>query len=160
MLRMAGNDAGGLEAALSAGAKVKELGFGRKLFAYFANGLLSGPKTVQTVLVSGSALNAFESVVRATAGIVTGNRALYQEGADVMWGNMKFVGDNIKSAVASFRAGSSLLDPQPQALAFGGLSGNIITVPTRVVSAAHEFVRVTAYRAMVRAKSLRLGRAD
>jgi hypothetical protein len=160
MLRMAGDDPGGLEAAVTAGAKVGEMTPLRKLFTFFANGLLSGPKTAQTVLVSGSALNAFEGFVRATAGAVTGNRALYQEGADVMWGNMQYLADNIKGSLAAFRAGGSLLDPQPQGLAFGGVTGKIITVPTRVVSSAHEFVRLTAYRAMVRAKSLRLGRAD
>jgi hypothetical protein len=81
-----------------------------------------------------------------------------REGADIMWGNFKYIAENLKGMAASLRAGRSIINPQPQHIAAGGVTGSVIRVPGRVLTAADEFARITAYRAYVRAKSLRIGR--
>jgi hypothetical protein len=160
MIRMAGGQPQNAFAVAHAAQTIKNTGLGSKVFEVFANFLLSGPRTVQTILTSGAGLNVFEPLVKMTAGVATGNRALAREGADIMWGNFKYVGENIRATMASLRAGRSLINPQPQHMAIGGLSGDIIRVPGRVAGAADEFSRVTAYRAYVRAKSLRIARGQ
>lgn len=158
MLRMAGGSPRDLFAVGHAAQVIKNGGGLSKAFELFANFLLSGPRTVQTVFASGAGLNVFEPSVRMLAGAATGNRALFREGADIMWGNFKYITDNVKGMAASLRAGRSIINPQPQHIAIGGVTGDVVRIPGRVLGAADEFSRLTAYRAFVRAKSLRLGR--
>lgn len=158
MIKMAGGAPRDVFAVAHGAEVIKQTGVLSKAFEVFANFLLSGPRTVQTVFASGAGVNMFEPVVRMAAGAGTFNRALFQEGADIMWGNFKYLGDNLKAMAASLRAGRSIINPQPQHIAIGGVTGSMIRVPGRVLTAADEFSRLTAYRAYVRAKSLRLGR--
>jgi hypothetical protein len=160
MIRMAGGAPKDIIALGHAAQVIKKTGKLDKAVEVFVNFLLSGPRTVQTVLVSGAGINLFEPVVRMVAGAATANRALWQEGADIMWGNFKYLGDNLRGITASLRSGRSLINPRPQHIAIGGVTGNIVRTPGRVIGAADEFSRVTAYRAFVRAKSLRLGRSQ
>lgn len=170
MVRMAGGAPRDVFAVAHAAQVIKQTGVLSKALELFTNALLSGPRTVQTVFTSGAGINMFEPVVRMAAGAGSFNRALFQEGADIMWGNFKYLGDNLKSMAMSFRGGRSLINPQPQHIAIGGVTGDniwarmengagtAVRIPGRVLTAADEFARVTAYRAYVRAKSLRLGR--
>jgi hypothetical protein len=127
-------------------------------FEVFSNALLSGPKTIQTVLSSGALVNHIEATVRMLAGAGTLNKGLMRSGADLMYGYWRYLGENLSTAWRSFAAGRSILNPMPQFHEIGGLTGDIIRIPSRVVGAGDEFTRVTAYRAYVRAASLRAGR--
>lgn len=158
MIRMADGAPRDIFAVGHAAQVIKNTGKLSQAFELFANFLLSGPRTVQTVFASGAGLNIFEPSVRMLAGAATGNRALFREGADIMWGNFKYISDNIKGMRMSLNAGRSIINPQPQHIAIGGVTGDVVRIPGRVLGAADEFSRLTAYRAFVRAKSLRLGR--
>jgi len=158
MIRMADGAPRDVFAVAHAAQVIKNTSNLSRAFELFANFLLSGPRTVQTVFVSGAGLNIFEPSVRMLAGAATGNRALFREGADIMWGNFKYISENIKGMRMSLNAGRSIINPQPQHIAIGGVTGDVVRIPGRVLGAADEFSRLTAYRAFVRAKSLRLGR--
>lgn len=131
-----------------------------KAFEVFANSLLSGPVTAQVIVGTGAILNTAEGFIRAVAGAATLNPALAREGVDVLFGNLAVLGDGIKATAASFRADRSIIAPIPQHMAIGGLTGTVIRVPGRILGSLHEGVRVVGYRALVRAKSLRLGRTE
>lgn len=158
MVRMAGGAPRDAFAVARAARVIKQTGKLDKAMEVFANFLLSGPKTAETVLVSGAGVTMFEPVVRMVAGVTTRNRALLREGADIMWGNFQYLKDNLKSMGASLRAGRSIINPQPQRVAIGGVTGDIVRLPGRLLMGLDELIRVTNYRSFVRAKSLRVGR--
>jgi tetratricopeptide (TPR) repeat protein len=158
MVKLAGGQPKNIYALAHAATVIKHTGRLDKAFEVFANGLLSGPKTLLTVSISGGSLTVFEPLVRTFAGVMSGNRALAREGADMLWALWKHKGENIQSAAKALKAGHSIINPQPQHVAIGGVTGQVVRVPGRLLGAADELTRVANYRAYVRAKSLRLGR--
>jgi hypothetical protein len=126
----------------------------------FINALISGTRTAETIFTSGASINFFEALNKTLAGGITGNGAMAREGADLMYGYVKYAGDNVKSAAAAFREGRSVLDPSPNLYAKGGVADAVVSIPGRVAGSIDEFTRVTAYRAKVRATSLRQARAE
>lgn len=158
MVKLAKGEPRNVFAVAHAASVVQETGSLAKAFEVFSNFLLSGPKTVGTILSSGASISAFEGLNRATAGVLTGNRALANEGADILYGLVAYSRDNVKAAAATFSEGRSIINPQPQHMAIGGLTGDLIRIPGKAAGAADEFTRISNYRAYVRAKSLRLGR--
>lgn len=152
--------------AVAKGAqKVKQGGIGRIAAEVFVNFLLSGPKTLATVALSGATVSTFEPLVRATAGAATGNRQLMREGADLMWGNMMYMKDGILASAAAWRAGHSIMNPLRLRFAIGGskhkavnMLGEAVRLPGRNMMAADEFIRTVNYRSHVRAQSLKIAR--
>lgn len=158
MIKMAGGDPRNASAVVRATAIQWNKGVGARVFEFFANSLLSGIKTAETISGSGLLISNLEPALRTTAGAITGNRAMMQEGADMLVGNWAYLADNLRSAAAAFKAGRSVIDPIPPRFATGGVTGTLIRTPGRVVGMLDEFLTATNYRAYVRAKSLRLAR--
>ena len=132
----------------------------RSAVEVFTNSLLSAPATLAKVATSQATVGSFEALARMGAGAATWNRALAQEGADQLWGLFKYTGDNIRSMKAALDAGQSLIDPRPQVFAIGGRTGDLVRIPGKAIGALDEFSTIANYRATIRAKSLRLGRAE
>jgi hypothetical protein len=158
MFKMANGNPRDTDAILHAAVVMQKGGTANAALEVFTNSLLSGPQTWATVSLSGSVLSLFEPVVRAAAGIGTGNRALFNEGVDTLAGLFLHLGDNIKIAAAAMREGRSIVNPAPTTYAIGGLTGKVIRTPGNIMLGLDEFTRVSNYRAYIRAKSLRAGR--
>jgi len=160
IFRMSGGEPRNADAILQ-GAKVILDGRPmRKALEVFTNGLLSGVKTAETVALSGHILTAFEPAVRMVAGAGTLNGALIREGADQLAGAFRYAGENLKVAKQALLDGRSILDPAPQTIAIGGVTGKVIRSPGNLIGAIHELTKVTNYRSWVYARSLREGRAS
>lgn len=158
MVKLARGEPRNAFAVVNAAKVIKHTGRLEKAFELFSNFLLSGPKTIQTVLTSGALVNHMEATARILAGVGTLNKGLARSGADLMYGYWKYLGENLSTAWRSLAAGRSIINPMPVHKAIGGLTGEAIRIPGRLVGAGDEFTRVTAYRAYVRQASLRLGR--
>jgi hypothetical protein len=158
MVKMSGGKPRNTFAVVYGAQTIKETGFVNKAMEVFVNALLSGAQTAQTVFASGLGLSTFEPAVRTMAGAVTANRALMREGADIMYGNFKYLWDNIQVAAAAARAGRSIINPAPTHVAIGGLTGEAVRIPSKILTGLDELTRVTNYRSYVRAKALRYGR--
>lgn len=131
-----------------------------KAFTYYVNGLLSGPKTLAAIAVSGATMSHFEPMLRMMAGAETRNSALFREGADLMWGNYKYFLDNVSGMAKAFREGRSLFNPMPLKNVQLPVGDMVAKMPSRVLVALDEFTRLSNYRSKVRAMSLRNGRAS
>jgi hypothetical protein len=157
MVKMSGGEPRNIF-AVSRGARViKETGILRKGLEVFANSLLSGLATPTALM-----MNAVESTFRASskmlAGAFTANKALFREGADILYANDRYLVDNIKAASAAFKAGRSIINPQDTHIAIEGAIGDAVRIPSRALLFADEFTRVTNYRSFIRARSLRYWR--
>lgn len=158
MIKMGGGQPANMLAVARGMRVLKHTGKGSKALEVFTNFLLSGPQTPLTALASGTAVSVFEPMTRMIAGFTNGNPALSREGWDILAGHRAYLSDNIASAAAALRAGHSIVNPQPSHAAIGGLTGEVIRMPGRVLMGIDEFIRVSNYRAYVRARSMRIGR--
>jgi hypothetical protein len=158
MIRMGGGGIDAANALVRATAVQWNKSLGAKIYEFYANSLLSGVKTLETIGVSGVGVSTMEPIFKATAGALTGNKAMMQEGADILYGNFAYLKENLQASAAAWRAGRSIIDPVPPHYAIGGVTGTIVRTPGRAVGMLDEFLTATNYRSYVRAKSLRLGR--
>jgi hypothetical protein len=71
-----------------------------------------------------------------------------------MWGNFKYISDNIKGMRMSLNAGRSIINPQPQHIDIGGVIGDVVRIFGRVLGAVDEFFCFIVYRVFVCAKFL------
>lgn len=159
MFRLAGGSPADVTAAIQATQAVQRTGNIDKVLEVFTNFILSNPVTAKTIALSGQSVSAFEAFGRILGGLGTGNKALTQEGADILYGLYSHLKENAKVARMALNEGQSIINPAPSYHAIGGTTGELIRAPGAVALAADEFTRVTNYRAFVRAKSLRQGRA-
>ncbi|HKS07371.1 MAG TPA: hypothetical protein VJR92_13780 [Gemmatimonadaceae bacterium] len=159
LYRLTGGEPHNLNAAIEASRVYERTGLVHKAAEVFVNSLLSNPATAKTVVVSGQALSVFEASTRVLAGIGNANLALTREGLDTLWGLYRHVAENLKVARMALNEGRSLINPLPITQAIGGISGRVVRLPGAVLTAGDEFTRATNYRAFVRARSLRQGRA-
>lgn len=160
MVRMSGPLAPRNAEAIAQATQIqRDTGSMAKGMEYYVNNLLSGPKTMLTVLNSAAVMSHFEPLVRALGGVMTGNGALAREGADILYGNYKYFSENVSSALMAFREGRAITNPLPVHNAIDGTLGTLIRIPGRVLTGLHEFATVTNYRSFIRATSLRAGRA-
>lgn len=131
---------------------------------WFINSLLSAVPTTLTPIVSGVATMGMELGSRALAGgvraVTHGDTSLLRETVDLAAAHKAYFADNLQSFWRATKAGHSLINPQGGFYSMGGLHGEILRTPTRAIGAMDEWVRVSNYRAHVRAKTLRRLRAD
>ena len=158
LFRLAGGSPKNIAAAVHATNIIKKHGVTEGITEFFVNAILSGPATVQTVVVSGASIGAFEALGRMGAGALTGNRALAREGVDILYNNFAHITDNLRVARIALNEGQSVINPTSAYHAIGGVTGEIVRIPGNVLMAGDEFTRVTNYRSYVRAKSARHGR--
>lgn len=162
MLKLAGGDARSVWKVAKSIAVYKETGSMAKAVEYFVNSLLSGFATPITALASGMAVSFFEAGVRIAAGAGLGrgraNPAVFREGVDLLTGHFKYAVDNVKIVKMALKEGRSILNPAPIHYAIDGRHGTVVRMPSRTLSSVDEFVRVSNYRAFVRAKLLREAR--
>lgn len=138
---------------------IQETGMMKQGIEYFVNSLLSGFITPTLQLTSGVGVAQAEVLAKALAGVGkyvrTGDAALIREAGDQWYSYFHYFRENLSGATQAFREGRSILNPSEQHYAIGGLTGKIVRTPSRAIMATDEFTRVAAYRAEVRAKSLR-----
>ncbi len=158
MYRLAGGAPKDVTAAIQATNIIQRTGKIDKALEWFTNSLLSNPATAKTIFLSGRLVESFEALGRVGAGVATQNKALAQEGIDILYGNFAHVVDNLRIARKALNEGQSVINPAPAHHAIGGTTGEVIRIPGAVALAGDEFTRVTNYRSFVRAKSLRQGR--
>lgn len=141
--------------------------------------VLDAPTTTVGVLTSNIGVTAMQAGAKTLGGAMRGNRAMMQEGIDIVWGQVKYFTENLRTMRAAWKAGHSLIRP-PNALdlpsfsvggrdllaktdAEGNVSrtrlASVLTAPTRAIGAIDEFTRVSNYRAFVRAQVLRDARS-
>lgn len=130
----------------------------RSAVEVFTNSLLSGPTTHAVIAASEMSVTAFEALARIGGGLASFNGPLAREGMDQLWGNFKYLRDNIKTAAMTIDEGRSLIDPRPTVHAIGGTTGDIVRIPGTAIGVSEELSTVSNYRAIVRARSLRLAR--
>jgi hypothetical protein len=138
-----------------------------RLVSYRIEAMLSGPKT-QLVNAISNATNAFVTPVEYWwAGLRTGNTALREEGADILTGLALNFRDSWRAAGKAMRAGSNMLDAESavsdmmRAAPMGtSWISKLVHTPSRLLMTTDEFFKQMNYRSVVRAKSLRLARAD
>jgi hypothetical protein len=127
---------------------------------FFVNSLISGIKTMQTIIASGFTIQQYESMLKVFAGLGSFNGKLAREGADELFGAYRQLYDGLQAIGASFKAGHSVIDPPLNMYARGGLTNQIVNAPGHAAGALDEFNKVVGYRSLVRAKSLRLAREE
>jgi hypothetical protein len=133
--------------------------------------MLSGPKTQVTYVVS-HILAALQMPSEVWwGGLVSGNKAMRQEGADELAGMFMNLRDCWAGARRALNTGSSILDPQGSIMLDAGGTGmatndplNVLSqgahIPSRMLTSIAEFFKQMNYRSSVRAQSLRLARED
>lgn len=160
MVRSAGGLPRNIYAVAQAASIVTKGGRVDRAMEFFANAMLSGPKTHMSVLLSGVTTSLLEPMVKAGTGAVMANRAQMLEGVDRLYGLFLYAQDNIKSYTEALDAGRSIINPQPMHHEISGVTGDIVRLPGRNLMALDEFTRVSNYRAFVRARILRVNRAS
>jgi hypothetical protein len=162
LFQLSGGQPRSVVAISKAAAKKTQTGMWDKSMEVFYNAMLSGPATWGTITVSGVATIAMETASRALAGLwrmgTKGDPRLFQEAMDQAVGYVAYLGDNLRSAALSFNESRSIINPMPQVKAIAGVKGDAVRVPSRVMTTLDEFTRVSAYRAFIRSKSLRVSR--
>lgn len=130
--------------------------FADRVTMYYINSLISGLRTFQSIAASGMAMQGMENAARVLAGTASLNKGLITEGVANMYAMFRYAGENVSSAAAAFKEGSSVLEATPSFYMRGsGPVENVVTMPGRVAGTVDEFTRATAYRAEEFAKSLR-----
>lgn len=199
MIKMADGDPRNIHAVkagvtvIQAGSNFKSFGgsvgsITQRALQVFINNLLSHPITHLTALNSGVAVSAFETANKMIAGTVRGaargvagkgfDFAQTREGADILAGQLAYLGDGLKAYWATMKKGQSTLDPRARYIAWGGhtefsdnaalrglqradnVAGTVFSMSGRNLAAMDEAIRTVNYRAIVRAKSLRIARQE
>ena len=158
LFRLAGGSPKDVTAAIQATNIIQKTGKTDKALEWFTNALLTNPATAKTIVMSGQMIQSFEALGRIGGGMLSGNKALSQEGVDILFGNYTHLSENLRMARRALNEGQSVINPAPSHHAIGGTTGQVIRMPGQVALAGDEFTRVTNYRSYVRAKSLRQGR--
>jgi hypothetical protein len=130
---------------------------------YWFNALLSGPQTHEVNFISNLA-NAFVTPAeRFTAGIISWDKKLVQEGVDLVIGNVTSFLDSVKAGAKALKIGKNILDSEETIFDarqgyLGGYLGSLIRIPSRFLMSADEFAKQLSYRSNIRAQALREAR--
>lgn len=137
----------------------KSTGIAARGVSWFVNNLLSSPLTWAKVAASTSTMTMFEPAMRVAAGLMFRDKAMIQQGADILYGNFKYFGENVASARMALNEGRAITNPMPQHIVEGSALEGAQRLPGRVLTGLHEFATVTNYRSYVRSLSLKTGRS-
>jgi hypothetical protein len=146
---------------------VKEPSQWDNILGFRVNMMLSGPKTHVVNSVSTAVASFQIPFEHFWAGARTGNRALRQEGWDLMTGNFAYLTESLGAARKAWQAGENILDVRglrddalSQQVAKGGAGPvgwlqTLARLPSRALLTSDEFFKNMTYRSQIRAKSLR-----
>lgn len=133
-----------------------------------AEAMLSGPKTHIVNFISNS-LTALQMPAEMWwGGVVSGNRAMRQQGTDQFVGVFLQLRDAISAGARAFRTGTNVLDEAGGLVRDAGVNSTspisglaqVAHLPSRMLMSSDELFKTLNYRASVRAQSLRLARAE
>lgn len=131
--------------------------------------MLSGPKTQIKYIVSHTIAALQMPTEMWWGGVLSGNTAMRQQGADQLAGLFLHIQESWAGARRALNAGSSILDPQGSIMLDAGGTNptgpmSVLTtaahLPSRALTTTAEFYKQISYRSSLRAQSLRLARAD
>lgn len=160
MVRLADGKPRNLYAVAHSARVIQETGFTKGALELFINNILSGVKTALTAGISGALVTGLDVAGKIGGGLARRDMAQAREGYDLGVSLIGEVNDSLKGMVAAIKLGRSVINPMPRHIVIGGITGELVRGQGRLLIGADEFVVVANYRARVRAKSLRMGRAD
>ena len=136
-------------------------GFIQKFNEFWINGILSGPTTHTVNVVSGLQMALATPLERVAAGVISRDKRLANEGADLLIGNFMSIRESFRGAGKALRTAQNALDPSlptnelTQDHALGGYLGKLARLPSRFLMAEDEFFKQMNFRSNVRAQALK-----
>jgi hypothetical protein len=130
--------------------------------------MLSGPRTFFVNAVSNALAAAQMPAEMWWGGVITGNKAMRQQGRDQLVNLFLESGEAWRAARKAFKTGANTLDEAGSVLQDTAVGGNnvlngvakVAHLPSRMLMTTDEFFKTLNYRSSVRAQSMRLAREE